>query len=153
MMQTAGLLWTGPVTVSQQALSERLRTLPAALFERILQDVLPKMQSKWQARSRPMPPEIAWALQHYARVWAVDGSTLDALMRRVGLLRDLPDHPLAGRMMGLLDVASRLPIQLWYTEDEQAMTNDSGSRFWRPCYLAPSSCWIWDSPTTLTMFA
>ncbi|MEZ4706163.1 MAG: hypothetical protein R3A44_03095 [Caldilineaceae bacterium] len=54
------------MTVSQQALSERLRTLPAALFERILQDVLPKMQSKWQARSRPMPPEIAWALQHYA---------------------------------------------------------------------------------------
>lgn len=132
VMQTAGLLWTGPVTVSQQALSERLRTLPAALFERILQDVLPKMQSKWQARSRPMPPEIAWALQHYARVWAVDGSTLDALMRRVGLLRDLPDHPLAGRMMGLLDVASRLPIQLWYTEDEQA----HDQRFWEQILAA-----------------
>ncbi|MEZ4710597.1 MAG: hypothetical protein R3A44_25590 [Caldilineaceae bacterium] len=58
------MLWTGPVTVSQQALSDAY-TLPAALFRRILQDVLPKMQSKWQARSRPMPPEIAWALQQY----------------------------------------------------------------------------------------
>jgi hypothetical protein len=59
-------------------------------------------------------------LQHYDRVWAADGSTLDALVRRVGLLRDLPDHPLAGRMMGLLDVTSRLPVHLWYTDDDQA---------------------------------
>lgn len=126
VMKTEGLLWAAPVTVSQQALSERLRTLPASLFERILQDVLPKMQAKWQERSRPVPPEIEWALQHYARIWAADGSTLDALMRRVGLLRDLPDHPLAGRMMGLLDVASRLPVHLWYTADEQA----HDQRFW-----------------------
>lgn len=126
VMKTEGLLWADPVQVSQQALSERLRTLPASLFERILQDSLPKIQAKWQERSRPLPPEMKWALQNYERVWAADGSTLDALMRQVGLLRDLPDHPLAGRMMGLLDVASRLPIQLWYTDDEQA----HDQRFW-----------------------
>lgn len=126
VLKTEGLLWAGPTQVSQQALSERLRTLPAELFWRVLQDVLPVMQANWQKRTRPLPEEIVWALQHYARVWAVDGSTLDALMRRVGLLRDLPDHPLAGRMMGLLDVSSRLPVHLWYTEDDQ--THDQ--RFW-----------------------
>ena len=47
-------------------------------------------------------------------------------MRRVGLLRDLPEHPLAGRMMALLDVTSRLPLHLWYTDDEQA----HDQRFW-----------------------
>ena len=126
VLQTEGLLWTEPTHVSQQAMSERLRTFPAELFQRVLHDVLPIMQSKWQARSRPLPQEIDWALQHYDQVLAVDGSTLDALVRRVGLLRDRPDHPLAGRMIGLLDVTSRLPVHLWYTEDDQA----HDQRFW-----------------------
>ena len=126
VLETEGLLWTDPTHVSQQAMSERLRTFPAELFRRVLHDVLPIMQSKWQERSRPLPEEVEWALQHYDQVWAADGSTLDALVRRVGLLRDLPDHPLAGRMMGLLDVTSRLPVHLWYTDDDQA----HDQRFW-----------------------
>ena len=126
ILKTEDLLWTAPIQVSQQALSERLRTLPAELFWRVLQNVLPVMQANWQKRTRPLSEEIVWALQHYERVWAVDGSTLDALMRRVGLLRDLPDHPLAGRMMGFLDVSSRLPVYLWCTEDDQA----HDQRFW-----------------------
>jgi hypothetical protein len=126
VMKTEGLLWSAPIQVSQQALSERLRTFPAELFQRILLDVLPVIQARWSERSRPLPTEIEWALSHYTQVVAADGSTLDALVRRVGLLRDLPEHPLAGRMMGLLDVTSRLPLHLWYTDDEQA----HDQRFW-----------------------
>lgn len=126
VMKTEGLLWSGPVQVSQQALSARLRRFPAELFQRILGDVLPTMQARWRARTRPLPAEIAWASQHYSQVLAVDGSTLDALLRRVGLLRDLPDHPLAGRMMALLDVTSRLPVHLWYTDEEPR----HDQRFW-----------------------
>lgn len=126
VMKTEGLLWSGPVQVSQQALSERLRTFPAELFARILADVLPQMQARWRERTRPLPAEIAWATQHYQQVLAVDGSTLDALLRRIGLLRDLPEYPLAGRMMALLDVTSRLPVHLWYTEEEQS----HDQRFW-----------------------
>ena len=126
VLKSEGLLWTDPLHVSQQAMSERLHTFPAELFKRILHDVLPVMQSRWQQRSRPLPEEIQWALQQYDQVWAADGSTLDALVRRVGLLRDLDDHPLAGRMMGVLDVTSRLPVHLWYTDDEQA----HDQRFW-----------------------
>lgn len=125
-LETEGLLWADPMRVSQQAMSERLHRFPAELFRRVLHDVLPVMQSRWQQRRRPLPKEIEWALQHYDQVWAADGSTLDALVRRMGLLRDLPDHPLAGRMMGLLDVTSRLPVHLWYTDDEQV----HDQRFW-----------------------
>jgi hypothetical protein len=121
-----GLLWASPVQVSQQALSQRLRTLPAELFEHIFHDVLPAMHERWLSRERPLPLEVEWALQHYERVWAIDGSTLDALIRRVGLLRDLPEHPLAGRLMAILDVASRLPQQVWYTDDAHA----HDQRFW-----------------------
>jgi hypothetical protein len=120
------LLWLPPFHVTQQALSERLSTFPAELFLRILTAVLPLMQQRWSARQRPRPPEIAWAQARYPQVWVVDGSTLDALIRKVGLLREALVHPLAGRMMALLELGSRLPRQIWYTPDPD--THDQG--FW-----------------------
>jgi DDE family transposase len=126
LLHDEGFLWTAPVQVSQQALSQRLRVFPAALFERVLSDLLPRMHARWAARQRPLPPELAWAQAHYSAVQAVDGSTLDALVRKVGLLRDAPTHPLAGRMTGLLNLCTRLPDALWYDSDAQA----HDQRFW-----------------------
>jgi|SRR5438128_3232567 len=126
LLHDEGFLWTAPVQVSQQALSQRLRVFPAALFERVLTDLLPRMHARWAARQRPLPPELAWAQARYRAVQAVDGSTLDALVRKVGLLRDAPTHPLAGRMTGLLNLCTRLPDALWYDPDAQA----HDQRFW-----------------------
>ena len=103
-----------PKQVSQQALSERLNTLPAILFLNVLNLVLPIMQQRWQARQRPLPPEIAWAEERFTACLIVDGSTLDALIRKVGLLRDLDKRPLAGKMTTLLHLGSRLPQQIWF---------------------------------------
>jgi DDE family transposase len=121
-----GFLWCSPVQVTEQALSQRLRTFPAELFQRVLQDVLPTMHARWVERARPVPPEIAWVQKRYRQVLAVDGSTLDALLRKVGLLRGVEGHPLAGRMTALLDLCSRLPRQIWYEEDATA----HDQRFW-----------------------
>jgi len=126
VLRDEGLLWATPRRVSQQAVSERLRTLPAELFQRLLLAVLPQLQARWQERLRPLPPEIAWAQSHYAHVLVHDGSTLDALLRKVGLLREADRQPLAGRMTALLDLASRLPWHIWYEEDAQA----HDQRFW-----------------------
>ena len=126
LIQTEAMLWASPRKVSQQALSQRLGSLPSDLFLKVLLSVLPQMQTRWAERKRPVPPEIAWAQAHYSEVQAVDGSTLDALIRKIGLLRDLPQHPLAGRITGLLNLASRLPSQIWYTADENA----HDQRFW-----------------------
>ena len=120
------LLWLPPLKVTQQAVSERLSTFPAELFLRMLTALLPLLQQRWLTRQRPCPPEIAWAQAHYPHVWVVDGSTLDALIRKVGLLREAPVNPLAGRMTALLELGSRLPRQLWYTPDPT--THDQG--FW-----------------------
>lgn len=120
MLHREGFLWTAPVRVSQQALSARLRVFPAELFHGVLEDLLPQMQERFVARTRPLLPELAWAQERFSAVLAVDGSTLDALIRGVGLLRDRPDTPLAGRMTALLDVCSRLPRTLWYEQDAQA---------------------------------
>src|SRR5919206_2512407 len=120
LLNEEGFLWTSPVQVSEQALQQRLRGFPAELFGRVLREVLPRLEERWQTRSRPLPPELAWARDRYPHVLTVDGSTLDVLLRKVGLLRDRPDYPLAGRMAALLDLCSRLPRQLWYEPDPQA---------------------------------
>ncbi len=126
VLKREGLLWTAPTRVSQQALSERLRTLPARLFESILNEILPQMHERWQERSRPRPPVIERALGHFAAVLALDGSTLDALLRKVGLLRDKQKTPLAGRMAALLDVASMLPREVFFEPKSRA----HDQRFW-----------------------
>lgn len=126
MLRDEGLLWAEPRKVSQQALSQRFRTFPSVLFLRIFLAVLPVMAERWKSRQRPLPKEVAWAQEHYTDVLIHDGSTLDALVRKVGLLRDMETNPLAGRMTALLDLASRLPRYVWYEEDAEA--NDQ--RFW-----------------------
>lgn len=126
LIQTESMLWARPRRVSQQAFSQRLTSLPAQLFLNILLSVLPRMQQRWSERQRPLPPEIAWAQAHYSAVQAVDGSTLDALIRKIGLLKDLPQNPLAGKITALLNLGSRLPAQIWYEADPKA----HDQRFW-----------------------
>ena len=126
LIQTESMLWATPRRVSQQALSQRLTSLPSHLFLNIFLSILPLMQKRWAERKRPLPPEIAWAQERYSEVQAVDGSTLDALIRKIGLLKGLPQNPLAGRITGLLNLCSRLPSQIWYESDPKA----HDQRFW-----------------------
>lgn len=120
------VLWVPPLRVSQQAFSQRLGSLPAELFGRVLETVLPHMQARWHDRTRPVPPEIAWAEMHYAQVLVCDGSTLDGLSCKVGLLQEALTTPLAGRMLALLSLGSRLPLKVWYEADAKA----HDQRFW-----------------------
>ena len=138
LIRTESQLWVTPRRLTQQAFSQRLRTLPAELFLNVLLAVLPQLAQRWQARAqRPLPPELAWARQHFTDVLAVDGSTLDALLRRAGLLRESETHPLAGRMTGLLSVLSRLPRHIWYEADPQA----HDQRCWTQIVAAvPAGC-------------
>ena len=126
LLNSEGLLWVTAMAVTQQAVSQRLSSLPANLFLNILAAVLPLCQTRWQARDQPLPPELAWAQARYTRVLACDGSTLDALVRKIGLLRGLLKNPLAGRMTALLDLCSRLPQRVWYEPDARA----HDQRFW-----------------------
>ena len=126
IVQKEAVLWEQPRKVSQQALSQRLTSLPSELFLQVLLEVLPQAQERWFARERPLAPELQWAAERYRAVLAADGSTLDALIRKIGLLQDLPEHPLAGRMTALLNLCTRLPEKLWYERDPK--THDQA--FW-----------------------
>lgn len=103
LVRNEAVLWEDPKQVSQQALSERLNTLPAVLFLNVLNLLLPQMQQRWAARQRPLPPAIAWAEERFTACLIVDGSTLAALIRKVGLLRDLDKHPLDRHSFALVE--------------------------------------------------
>jgi hypothetical protein len=120
LLNEEGFLWTSPVEVSEQALSQRLRVFPAVLFREVVLALVPTLLARARARVRPLAPELAWAQERFTAVLAADGSTLDALVRKVGLLKDLPEAPLAGRITALLDVGARLPRQIWYEAEAAA---------------------------------
>ncbi len=119
LVRTQSLLWVTPRKLTQQAISQRLDSLPAELFRRVLEDLLPTLRQRWATRQRPLPAEVAWAYAHYSQVLICDGSTLDALVRKLGLLRERTVPPLAGRMTALLDLGARLPLRVWFEPDAQ----------------------------------
>jgi Transposase DDE domain len=126
VLRQEGFLWVQPTQVSAQALTDRLGSLPASLFHQVFHDLLPHLQQRWQARRRPIPPAVAWAQRHFTAVLALDGSTVDALLHKTGLLQGCAKRALAGRIAALLDIATRLPRQVGYEDDSQA----HDQRFW-----------------------
>ncbi len=126
VLQEEGMLWVQPKAVSAQALTQRLGALPASLFAGVFHEVVPQLQQRWQTRTRPVAPALGWAQQHFTAVLALDGSTLDTLLCKTGLLRGTTGGVLAGRMAALVDVVTHLPRQVWYEDDSRA----HDQRFW-----------------------
>lgn len=120
------VLWVPRMKISLQAINERLRVIPAELFLNVLGEVLPIFRKRWEERKRPLPEEMAWVRDRYTQVLICDGSTLESLIRKTGLLIEQAKSPLAGRMIGLLDGLSRIPLWIGYTADETAQDQ----RFW-----------------------
>ncbi len=114
LLEREGVLWTPAGTrVSQQALSQRLRSLPESLFAGVWATLAPTLQARAAARTRPLPPVIARVQPHFPRIWAIDGSTLEELFKKVGLLRPEPTTVLGGTLEAVLDLATKLPVHLW----------------------------------------
>ena len=135
VLKLEGMLWAPPQPVSQQAVEQRLGSLPAVLFARVFHEVLPLLEERWHSRTRPLAPALAWAQRHFTALVALDGSTLDTLLRKCGLLRQGEGPILAGRMAGLLDLITRLPRRVWYEQDQHA----HDQRFWERALNALSS--------------
>ena len=115
MLEQQELLWGKAVKVSQQALSQRFLSFPAQLFEQVFHDLLPQLQARWHTRQkRPQPPAVKYASRHFQNIWIADGSTLEALFRKLGSLQDVPINKLAGKICTVIDLLTRLPVQVWF---------------------------------------
>ena len=108
-----GCLWCPPTQVSQQALSQRFLTFPAELFERVFKELLPQLKQAWNSRTRRLEPEsIQWTRRWFEQIWLADSSTLEALFRKLKSLETLPKGQLAGKMTVVIDLITRLPIDI-----------------------------------------
>lgn len=121
MLAREDLLWCRAVKVSQQALSERFLVFPAELFERVFKELLPRLKQRWQERqTRPLPESVAYAHKHFEQIWIADGSTLEALFRKLKVLKEVPVGQLAGKIGTVIDLLSRLPVEVWFSENPRA---------------------------------
>jgi hypothetical protein len=109
MLARDGFLWCNPTKVSQQAVSQRFLTFPSELFEKVFKDLLPSLRTAWHSRNkRPLPESIQFTLSRFEKIWIVDGSTLEALFRKLQSLEEAHYGQLAGKMSTVIDLMTRL---------------------------------------------
>jgi hypothetical protein len=125
LLNREGFLWCEPSEISQQALSQRFLTFPANLFEKVFKELLPHFRREWLMRkSRPLPDSVQFALKNFENIWIADGSTLEALFKKLQNLSDVPIGQLAGKMGVIIDLVTHLPEEIWFgTNPKQADTN------------------------------
>jgi Transposase DDE domain len=135
MLGRERILWTQPTRVSQAALSERLLTFPAVLFERVLYRVLARLPARLAARTRPLSPVLQAVQPRFSGCYALDGTILEALFRKLEALREVAEAPFAGQLAVVCDLATRLPAKLFYTDDPGANDKAVLPRLlaWLPC--------------------
>jgi hypothetical protein len=121
MLARSGFLWCRPTTVTQQAMSQRFLSFPATLFEGVFKNLLPSLRTAWYQRNqRPLPESVQFALTKFSRIWIVDSSTLEALFCKLKSLEDIPKGQLAGKMATVIDLMTRLPVDIWFLENPRA---------------------------------
>jgi hypothetical protein len=87
----------------------------------VFKDLLPQLQERWRQRqNRPLPDSIKFALKHFERIWVADGSTLEALFRKLQSLEDVPRGQLAGKICTVIDIVSYFPIEVWFHTNPRA---------------------------------
>jgi hypothetical protein len=119
-----GFLWCKPTQISQQAVSSRFLTFPAELFERVFKDLLPNLKSSWAKRKRrPLPESVQYIRSKFDKIWIVDTSVLEALFKKLKSLEDAPKGQLGGKIGVVIDLVTRLPVEIWFKENPR--TNDT----------------------------
>lgn len=121
MLAREGFLWCSPKSVSQQAVSQRFLTFPAELFEKVFKDLLPSLREAWHRRNRrPLPESLQFTLSKFERIWIVDSSILEAIFCKLESLSDVPKGQLAGKIGTVIDLMTRLPVEIWFEENPKA---------------------------------
>lgn len=117
LLNREDLLWCKATCVSQQALSKRFLEFPSAIFEQVMMELIPKLQARWLKRkNRPLPTSIRFAKTKFKRIWAVDGSTLEALFRHLESLQEKAVS-LAGKIYAIVDITTYLPVKITFDEN------------------------------------
>ena len=113
VLEHEGVLWVRAQSVSRQALSKRLQTLPVAIFADLFEQVLGRLSEVGQ--SRGVPSQWQSVQQQFGAVWLADGSTLEAMVKQLDTLKGQASE-LGGKMM-VVEAFSHRPVAAWYSAD------------------------------------
>jgi Transposase DDE domain len=117
VLRQEGLLWVEQMEVSAQAISKRLRRLPIELFAQIFEQVMAKISS--QSKNQAIPGNWQSVCAQFTAIWIADGSTLEALRRKLKALQE-QEKKLAGKIMMVVEAFSHRPVTTWYTTNSKA---------------------------------
>jgi hypothetical protein len=82
------------------------------LSEWVMMELLPQLQTRWLSRQqRKLPVSLSWAQRYFQRIWVVDGSTLEAIFRKLHSLQDQPVS-LGGKIYTIVDLITHLPVAI-----------------------------------------
>ncbi len=82
---------------------------------------MPKLKARWSTRhNRPLPESVQFTLSRFENIWIADGSTLEALFRKLQSLEDIKPGKLAGKMGVVMNLVTRLPVAIWFHENPSA---------------------------------
>ena len=122
MLASERILWTQPIKVRQPSLTERFLTFPAEMFEHVLYEVLRRLPERHAARTHPVPPVLQRVRSRFVACYALDGTTLEALFRKLKALQEVIEAPFGGHLVAICDLITHLPTKIWFAEDPA--TND-----------------------------
>jgi hypothetical protein len=81
----------------------------------------PNLNLRWSNRhNRPLPESVQFTLSRFENIWCADGSTLEALFRKLKSLEDVKPGSLAGKMGVVINLVTRLPVAIWFQENPRA---------------------------------
>ena len=141
-----GFLWIKPIKVTQKAISLRFLSFPAILFENVFKEILPRLKQKCQERiNRPLPESVQFARLNFEEIWIVDGTTLEALFRKLKSLEDVPVGTLGGKIGVVIDLVTRLPVEIWFKNNPRT----SDVKFEQELLELVKSKTLWYSITNL----
>jgi hypothetical protein len=120
-LEQEGLFWVKAQRISKQALSQRLQSLPAHLFASLLEQVIERLNQS--SASGEVSPFWRPVRSKFSAIWLADGSTLEALKKKMHCHRGKKAaSPLGGKMMMMVDAFNHRPQGAWYSP--KAQSND-----------------------------
>ena len=87
----------------------------------MFKQLLPDLSQAWHRRNRrPIPESIQFTLAKFEKIWIIDSSSLEALFRKLKSLEEAPKGQLAGKIGVVIDLMTRLPIEIWFQENPRS---------------------------------
>ncbi|WP_442854718.1 hypothetical protein [Fischerella sp. PCC 9605] len=114
-LEVEGLLWVEAISVSRQATTNRLESLPAHLLLKLFEQVIERLAAK--KNRNEVAPMWASVASRFGAVWIADASTLEAVKKHLGQLQQKTGAVLGGKMLMVVEAFSHRPVAAFFDAD------------------------------------